>query len=77
MPPEGFPDPALTTEDLRIVTAPVLFLWGTNDPYGSLDVGRAGAEAVPDVAFFEAGVGHLPWLDDPSTCGELVREFLG
>jgi pimeloyl-ACP methyl ester carboxylesterase len=77
MPPEGFPDPALTTEDLRDVLAPVLFLWGTNDPYGSLDVGRAGAEVVPDVAFFEAGVGHLPWLDDPSTCGELIREFLG
>jgi pimeloyl-ACP methyl ester carboxylesterase len=77
VPPEDLPDPAKTTEDLRSVTAPALFLWGTNDSYGSLDVGRAGAEVLPDSASFEAGVGHLPWLDDPSACGELIREFLG
>lgn len=26
--------------------------------------------------FLEVGVGHLPWLDEPERCGQLVRAFL-
>lgn len=75
-PRQSVPDPALTPDDLRGVRPPVTLLWGSGDPYGSLEVGRAGAAHFPDAAFHEAGVGHLPWLDDPSACGDLVRAHL-
>jgi len=63
--------------ELRNVRQPVQFLWGNNDPFGSVDVGRQIAAAIP-VSEFNAleGAGHLPWLDDPVGCGKLVMDFL-
>jgi pimeloyl-ACP methyl ester carboxylesterase len=54
----------------------VFLLWGRNDPFGSVETGRTGAEHVPDAEFHEVGTGHLPWLDEPKTCGDLLRDFL-
>ncbi|WP_162562647.1 alpha/beta fold hydrolase [Salinigranum rubrum] len=71
------PGPSLQPKDLREIRSPVLLLWGGNDPFGSIETGRAGAEHFRDAEFHEAGVGHLPWLDAPEACGELVRGFLG
>lgn len=69
------PEAAFTPDDLRRIRAPVSLLWGSDDPFGSVETGRAGAEYFPDVEFHETGVGHLPWLDEPAVCGELVRGF--
>ncbi|GAA2330427.1 alpha/beta fold hydrolase [Streptomyces violaceusniger] len=56
---------------------PTLFLWGTNDPWGSIETGRRICEAMPDAEFHAvAGGGHLPWLDEPAECGRLIRDFL-
>lgn len=70
------PEVAFTPDDLRSIEAPVTLLWGSEDPFGSVEKGRAGAEYFPEVEFHEVGVGHLPWLDEPERCGELLREFL-
>lgn len=70
------PGAAFTPADLRRVRSPVLLLWGRDDPFGTVEQGRRGAASLPDAAFHEVGVGHLPWLDEPATCGELVRGFL-
>lgn len=70
------PDAAFTPDDLAAIASPVSLLWGREDPFGSLEKGRAGAEHFQDAEFHEVGVGHLPWLDDPGRCGELLREFL-
>lgn len=70
------PDVAFTDEDLRAVRAPVTLLWGRDDPFGSVETGRTGAEHFADASFHEVGVGHLPWLDDPETCGSILRPFL-
>lgn len=67
---------AFTPEDLRSVRSPVCLIWGSNDLFGSVEAGRAGAEHFPDAEFHEVGTGHLPWLDEPETCGELIRAFL-
>lgn len=70
------PDAAFTPDDLRAIDAPVSLLWGSADPFGSLETGRAGAEHFPRAELHEVGVGHLPWLDEPARCGEVLRTFL-
>lgn len=67
---------AFTPEDLQNVSAPVLLIWGSSDPFGSVQAGRDAAEHFPDAAFHEVGVGHLPWLDETERCGQLVRDFI-
>lgn len=67
---------ALTPDDLRDVTVPVLLIWGAEDAFGAIERGRKGASRFPDVEFHEVGVGHLPWLDEPGRCGELILEFV-
>ena len=70
------PAVALTPEDLREVEAPVLFVWGREDTFGSIETGRRYAGRFRDVAFHEVGSGHLPGLDEPAICGELIREVV-
>jgi pimeloyl-ACP methyl ester carboxylesterase len=70
------PKAALTPDDLRRIRSPVLLVWGSDDPFGSVETGRAGATYFPDAEFHEVGVGHLPWLDEPVACGERVCGFL-
>lgn len=67
------PEAAFTPRDLRAVAAPVTLVWGREDPFGSVEQGREGAEFIPEAEFHEVGTGHLPWLDEPERCGELVR----
>lgn len=67
---------AFTPDDLRNISAPVCLIWGSDDPFGSVAAGRAGAAHFPDAEFHEVGVGHLPWLDEPETCGALARAFI-
>jgi 2-hydroxy-6-oxonona-2,4-dienedioate hydrolase len=62
---------------LKGVRQPVIFLWGNNDPFGSVEIGRKIAEIIPSSAFHVIqGGGHLPWLDSPAECGSLIRDFL-
>lgn len=70
------PDAAFTTDDLAGVDAPVCLIWGSEDPFGSVETGRSGAEHFGEAEFHEVGVGHLPWLDEPERCGEILGEFL-
>ena len=72
----GSVDIALTPDNLGDVRPQVLLGWGSNDSFGSPEVGRAGAKHFPDAAFHEVGAGHLPWLDEPIACGKLVGDFL-
>jgi pimeloyl-ACP methyl ester carboxylesterase len=67
----------ITAEQLVTITQPVLYLWGTHDPFGCVETGRKIASLVPDSEFRTlAGGGHLPWLDDPEYAGRLVSGFL-
>lgn len=70
------PEAAFTPEELTSVKVPVTLLWGSEDPFGSVEKGRTGASHFDEAEFHEVGIGHLPWLDDPERCGELLREFL-
>lgn len=72
------PDPraAFSPDDLRAVDAPAVLVWGSDDPFGTVEAGRAGAAHFDRASFHEVGVGHFPWFDEPETVGELVRTTL-
>ena len=68
---------ALREDELRQVVQPTLLIWGTNDPFGTIDVARRACAVMPDARLEVVGVGHLPWLDEPSRCGHLASDFFG
>ena len=64
-------------ESLKRLPQPMLFLWGENDPFGSVDVGLRACEVLPNATLKSfPDSGHLPWLDDPKTHTRLIRDFL-
>lgn len=70
------PEAAFSPADLASIEVPVTLQWGSEDPFGSVEKGRAGARHFEESKFHEVGIGHLPWLDEPERCGELLLEFL-
>jgi 2-hydroxy-6-oxonona-2,4-dienedioate hydrolase len=70
--PENF----LSDAELQHVAAPVLMIWGDEDPYGGPEIGRRAAGLIPD-AHLEVMPGrHAPFLDDPERCGALIDQLL-
>lgn len=64
-------------EFLGQIRPATLYLWGEDDPFGGVEIGKRSVAAQPNAAlksFPESG--HLPWLDDPETHARLVRAFL-
>lgn len=70
------PEAAFSPADLEAIRSPVLLIWGSDDPFGGIEKGRAGASHFREAEFRDVGTGHLPWLDEPERCGELLRAFL-
>jgi 2-hydroxy-6-oxonona-2,4-dienedioate hydrolase len=71
------PEHTLTAEQLKRVQQPTMFLWGTNDPFGSSETGRHIAQLLPSSEFHAIqGAGHLPWLSNLAECGQFTRDFL-
>jgi pimeloyl-ACP methyl ester carboxylesterase len=67
----------LDADLLREVPQPNLLVWGANDPFGPVDVGRHATELLPDAAFEVIdGAGHAPWINHAAQVGDLVRPFL-
>jgi pimeloyl-ACP methyl ester carboxylesterase len=70
--PENF----LSDTELQHIAAPVLMIWGDDDPYGDPEIGRRAAALIPD-AHLEVMPGrHAPFLDDPQRCGALIDQLL-
>ncbi|RMH01651.1 MAG: alpha/beta hydrolase [Chloroflexi bacterium] len=67
---------ALPAEELARVQQPVQFIWGANDPFGSLYVARQAAQIIPNARLHEMNTGHLPFLDQPEETGRVIRQFL-
>jgi pimeloyl-ACP methyl ester carboxylesterase len=64
-------------EVLGQITAPTLYLWGDDDPFGGVALGQRCAAAQPNAALRSfPPSGYLPWLDDPATHAQCVRAFL-
>ena len=78
-PIRGMNDSLLLSDDvLGRIRAPMLFLWGADDPFGGQTVAR---EFVPKIAGAELQLmpdaGHAPWMDDPVRAAVATAEFLG
>jgi pimeloyl-ACP methyl ester carboxylesterase len=66
----------LHADELGRIEQPVLFIWGDNDPFGGVDVGRKAVRAMPDARLQVIAAGHVPYLDDPEGCARLIQGFL-
>ncbi len=67
---------SLTADALRQIACPVQFVWGENDPFGSLDVAREMVRLMSNASLHEMSCGHLPFLDKPEETGQVVQAFL-
>ena len=70
------PEMRIGPDELRSVAHPTLFLWGSEDPFGSVHAGRDAATLMPSARVEVVGRGHLPWWDDPEQCARILRDFL-
>jgi len=71
--------PGLTFDDaeLAAIERPTMCVYGTADPVGTADLWRHVTELVPQGKLVVLnGLGHHPWLDDPSGVAAEVDGFL-
>ena len=71
--PENF----LSDAELQHIAAPVLMVWGDDDPYGGPEIGRRAAALMPNAHLEVIPARHAPFLDDPQRCGALINRLLG
>lgn len=70
--PENF----FSDAELQRIAAPVLTIWGEEDPYGGPDIGRRAAQVIRDARLEVIPGRHAPFLDDPARCGALINDLL-
>jgi 2-hydroxy-6-oxonona-2,4-dienedioate hydrolase len=70
------PDVYLDEEELRRVQQPSLFIWGDGDVFGGPRIGERAVKVMPNAQIEVVSGGHLPWLDEPAFCTEVVSELL-
>ncbi|WP_008318940.1 alpha/beta fold hydrolase [Leptolyngbya sp. PCC 6406] len=59
------------------LTCPVLMLWGMEDPWEPIDLGRELAQAAASVEFIAlAGVGHCPQDEAPEVVNPILRDWV-
>ena len=71
------PQYVLPDREIRKLTMPTLWLWGEDDPFGGVDVGKrihSGMMTSEFVSFKNSG--HLPWLDEPRSHAEHIAAFV-
>ena len=64
-------------DELASVTAPTMFVFGSADPTGTVDIWRTFTGRLPDAELHVIdGAGHMPWWDEPTAVGRLIRGHL-
>jgi len=63
-------------DEARRVQCPVQFLWGERDPFGGPARGRRAVELMPHARLHAMSTGHLPFLDAPRECADVIGAFL-
>lgn len=67
----------LSDELIGRIGAPVLFVWGGEDPIGGAAVATPFADKFTDATLEMLPLaGHAPWVDDPDSCATLAIDFL-
>jgi pimeloyl-ACP methyl ester carboxylesterase len=70
------PESVMPDAELRQITAPTMFCWGTDDPFLSPTEARPAIAQIPGAVLHEVPGGHGPWFEDPATCAKLVTDHL-
>ena len=65
-------DSIMTDGELRQITAPTMFCWGTDDPFLAPAQALSAIAKIPGAVLHEVPGGHGPWLEDPAGCAKLV-----
>jgi pimeloyl-ACP methyl ester carboxylesterase len=65
-------DSVMTDGELRQITAPTTFCWGTDDPFLTPAQARPAIAKIPGAVLHEVPGGHGPWLEDPAGCAKIV-----
>ena len=73
----GYRRELILGERWRALTTPTLLVWPEHDAFGSPEEGEALVAANPNLRLVRvAGVGHVPWLDDPESVIPEIERFL-
>lgn len=71
------PEATFEADELARVQQPVLYVYGTSDPEGTVDRVKHVVGLLPRAELHLVNnAGHVPWLDDPSQVGARVNRFL-
>jgi pimeloyl-ACP methyl ester carboxylesterase len=70
------PESVMTDDELRRISVPAMFCWGTSDPFLTPAQARPAISRIPGAVLHEVPGGHGPWLDDPAGCAKLVTSQL-
>jgi pimeloyl-ACP methyl ester carboxylesterase len=63
----------LSEAELRSITTPTTFIWGTGDPYLSPEQARPSIDQMLAATLHEVPGGHAPWLLDAERCARLIQ----
>jgi pimeloyl-ACP methyl ester carboxylesterase len=71
------PGLALERAELAGIENPLLHVFGSADPVGTVDLWKDMASVLKrgELRVVD-GAGHMPWFDDPASVAGLVRKFL-
>ena len=70
------PESVLTSAELAAITAPAIFILGSDDPYLSIERARPSIGQIPGARLHEVPGGHAPWLIDAQHAAELIATHL-
>lgn len=68
---------SFSEDESRRVLQPTLFIWGDRDPFGKVSSGQRAVQIMPAARIEVVHGGHLPWLDQPERCAQLVTAHSG
>jgi pimeloyl-ACP methyl ester carboxylesterase len=66
------PESVLTSAELAAITAPTIFILGSDDPYLSIERARPSIDQIHGARLYEMPGGHAPWLGHPRHAAELI-----
>ena len=70
------PESVLTSAELAAITAPAIFILGSDDPYLSIERARPSIDQIQHSWLYGLPAGHAPWLVDPQQAARLIAKHL-
>ncbi len=67
---------SLSSDQIAQIRQPTLFIWGDEDPMGSVEIGQQAVDVMPNAEMLVVDGGHGPWLRSSTEAGQAATEFL-